>query len=136
MGCWKPVDATCDTALDDGRYLHQLVPVSKRHHWPLNRLAKIRPHPIIFTISLNSASPMTQTDLLSSERSELSGRYTEGGITVTVEIFRPSGSDDWRMEVTSLEDQVTDWNESFASAHEAWDEFIYVVNTEGLAVFL
>jgi hypothetical protein len=71
-----------------------------------------------------------------SERSELSGRYTENGITVLVEIFRPSGSDDWRMEVTSLEDQLTDWNESFASAHEAWEEFIYVVNTEGIAVFL
>jgi hypothetical protein len=71
-----------------------------------------------------------------SERSELSGRYTEEGITVTVEIFRPSGIDDWRMEVASLEDQVTDWNQSFASAHEAWEEFIYVVNTEGLAVFL
>lgn len=71
-----------------------------------------------------------------SERSELSGRYTEGGITVVVEIFRTSGSDDWRMEVTSLEDQLTEWNESFASAHEAWEEFIYVVNTEGLPVFL
>ncbi len=71
-----------------------------------------------------------------SERSELSGRYTEGGITVIVEIFRPPGSDGWRMEVTSLEDQITDWNESFASAHEAWEEFIYVVNTEGLSVFL
>ncbi|MNS07477.1 hypothetical protein D3C72_389190 [compost metagenome] len=71
-----------------------------------------------------------------SERSEFSGRYTENGITVVVEIFRPSGSDDWRMEVTSLEDQLTEWNESFASAHEAWEEFIYVVSTEGLSVFL
>ncbi|TWF47779.1 hypothetical protein [Neorhizobium alkalisoli] len=71
-----------------------------------------------------------------SERSELSGRYTDNGITVLVEIFRPSGGDDWRMEVTSLEDQLTDWNEPFASAHEAWEEFIYVVNTEGIAVFL
>lgn len=53
-----------------------------------------------------------------------------------MEIFRPSGSDDWRMEVTSLEDQITEWNESFASAHEAWEEFIYVVSTEGLSVFL
>jgi hypothetical protein len=53
-----------------------------------------------------------------------------------VEIFRPSGSDDWRMEVISLEDQLTEWNESFASAHEAWEEFIYVVNREGLSVFL
>jgi len=70
------------------------------------------------------------------ERSELSGRYTDNGITVIVEIFRPAGADDWRMEVTSLEDQLTDWNESFASAHEAWEEFIYVVNTEGISVFL
>jgi hypothetical protein len=71
-----------------------------------------------------------------SERSEISGRYTEGGISVIVEIFRPLAGDDWRMKVTSLEDQVTEWNESFASAHEAWEEFIYIVNTEGLAVFL
>jgi hypothetical protein len=70
------------------------------------------------------------------ERSELSGRYTENGITVVVEIFRPSGGNDWRMEVTSLEDQLTDWNEPFASAHEAGEEFIYVVNTEAIAVFL
>ncbi|SFB62238.1 hypothetical protein SAMN03159496_05974 [Rhizobium sp. NFR07] len=69
-----------------------------------------------------------------SEGSELAGHYTENGITVIVEIFRPSGANDWRMEVTSLEDQLTDWNEPFASAHEAWEEFIYVVNTEGIAV--
>jgi hypothetical protein len=79
---------------------------------------------------------MTQTNLPSSERSELSGRYAKNGITVVVEIFRPSAGDNWRMEVTSLEDQVTEWNEAFASAHEAWEEFIYVVNSEGLAVFL
>lgn len=79
---------------------------------------------------------MTETDLPSRERSQLSGRYTENGITVLVETFRPSVSDSWRMEVTSLEDQLSDWNESFASAHEASDEFIYVVNTEGMAVFL
>lgn len=71
-----------------------------------------------------------------SERSDLSGRYTDNGITVVVKIFRPSGANDWRMEVTSLEDQLTDWNEPFGAAHEAWEEFIYVVNTEGIAVFL
>ena len=70
------------------------------------------------------------------ERSELSGDYNENGITVLVEICRPSGANDWRMEVTSLEDQLTDWHDSFGSAHEAWEEFIYVVNTEGIAVFL
>lgn len=79
---------------------------------------------------------MTETDLPSRERSQLSGSYTDHGITVLVEIFRPAGSDSWRMEVSSLEDQVTDWNEPFAAAQEAWDEFIHVVNTEGIAVFL
>ena len=78
---------------------------------------------------------MTEIGSQPRERSQLSGQYTENGITVLVEIFRPSESDSWRMEVTSLEDQLT-WNESFASAHEAWDEFIYFVNTEGIAVFL
>lgn len=70
------------------------------------------------------------------ERSPLSGRFTESGITVIVEIFRRTESDDWQMEVTSLEEQVTDWTDSFASAHEAWEEFIYVINTEGIGVFL
>lgn len=79
---------------------------------------------------------MTETDLPSRERSQLSRHYTDNGITVLVEIFRPWGGDTWRMEVTSLEDQITDWNEPFASAQEAWDEFIHVVNTEGIAVFL
>lgn len=79
---------------------------------------------------------MTQENLNPPERSHLSGRYSENGITVIVEIFRPSDSDKWRMEVTSLEDQITEWNDTFASAQEAWDEFIHVVNTEGIAVFL
>jgi hypothetical protein len=79
---------------------------------------------------------MTETDLPTRERSQLSGRYTESGITVIVEIFRPLGSDGWRMEVTTLEDQLTDWDETFASAQEAWDEFIHVVTAEGIAVFL
>lgn len=79
---------------------------------------------------------MTETDPPFRERSQLSGHYTDHGITVLVEIFRQSGSAIWRMEVTSLDKQVTDWNEPFASAQEAWDEFIHVVNTEDIAVFL
>lgn len=79
---------------------------------------------------------MDSVDQLSRERSQLSGRYTDNGTTVIVEIFRPSGSAAWRMEVTSLEEQATDWNETFASDQEAWDEFIYVVNIEGISVFL
>lgn len=83
-----------------------------------------------------NGATMDAVDLTSSERSELSGRYTDTGVTVLVEIFRPLGSNAWRMEVTSLEDQLTDWNDPFSSPIEAWDEFIHVVNTEGIAVFL
>lgn len=79
---------------------------------------------------------MSQENLLQPERSQLSGRYTENGITVIVEILRPYGRDVWQMEVTSLEEQITEWTDSFASAQEAWDEFIHVINTEGIAVFL
>ncbi|MGI2034123.1 hypothetical protein ACRQ1B_17165 [Rhizobium panacihumi] len=79
---------------------------------------------------------MDSIDRHSRKRSQLSGRYTDNGITVIVEIFRPSDSAAWRMEVTSLGEQATDWNEAFASDQEAWDEFIYVVNTEGITVFL
>ncbi len=79
---------------------------------------------------------MDSIDRPSRERSQLSGRYTDNGITVIVEIFKPSGSPAWFMEVTSLEEQATDWNETFASDQEAWNEFIYVVNTEGISVFL
>ncbi|MBW9089727.1 hypothetical protein JNB91_18055 [Rhizobium wenxiniae] len=79
---------------------------------------------------------MDSIDRPSRERSQLSGRYTDNGITVIVEIFKPSGSAAWYMEVTSLEQQVTGWSETFASDQEAWDEFIYVVNTEDISVFL
>lgn len=79
---------------------------------------------------------MSQENLLQPERSQLSGRYTEHGITVLVEIIRPYARDAWQMEVTSLEEQTTEWTDSFASDQEAWDEFIHVVNTEGIAVFL
>lgn len=79
---------------------------------------------------------MTEIDSHTRERSQLSGRYTENGTTGLVEIFRSSEDGGWRLQVASLEDQLTDWDETFASAHEAWDDFIGVVNTEGIAVFL
>lgn len=46
---------------------------------------------------------MSETDLPSHERSQLSGSYADKGMTVLVEIFHLSGSDSWRMEVSSLD---------------------------------
>ncbi|TNM59876.1 hypothetical protein FHP24_27280 [Aliirhizobium smilacinae] len=69
------------------------------------------------------------------ERSPLSRRYSVDGITVKVDIFRGSVELWWRLEVTSADDQVTEWTDTFATDGEAWDEFVYVVNTEGITVF-
>lgn len=112
-----------------------MIRSNKRSELRLARLATERRLHIIGSEQIFSVTQMDRHSQ-QSERSDLSGHYTEGGITVVVEIFRPSGGDHWRMEVTSLEEQLTDWNEPFASAHEAWEEFIFVVNTEGLAAFL
>ncbi|MBW6425351.1 hypothetical protein KX729_28380 [Rhizobium sp. XQZ8] len=71
-----------------------------------------------------------------SHRSPLSTEYTQGDVTVTVDIkqtFRDAG---WELEVTSADGQVTDWDLTFATDREAYDEFLYVVETEGIEVFV
>ncbi|MBB5278422.1 hypothetical protein HNR26_004521 [Rhizobium rosettiformans] len=39
------------------------------------------------------------------------------------------------MEVIRADGQSTDWNETSATDEEAWEEFIYVSETEGISVF-
>lgn len=71
------------------------------------------------------------------QRSSLSRQHSVDDITVTVDIFRPSVSHGWQLEVTSSDDQITDWgNETFATDQDAWVEFLYVVETEGITAFL
>lgn len=74
--------------------------------------------------------------LSKSHRSPLSTRYTLGDVTVTVDIHQAFPEAGWRLEVTSADGQVTDWNSAFATDQEAYDEFLYVVETEGLEAFL
>lgn len=71
------------------------------------------------------------------QRSSLSRQYSVDDITVAVDIFRPTVSHRWQLEVTSSDDQITDWgNETFATDGEAWAEFLYVIETEGIGAFL
>jgi hypothetical protein len=71
------------------------------------------------------------------EHSELSGEFTEDGITVLVDIFRPAGSnDDWRMEVVTQNEDLVQWEEPFATDREAFDEFLATVERDGIATFL
>jgi hypothetical protein len=70
------------------------------------------------------------------EYSELSGEFTEDGVTVLVDISRPSGTNlDWRMLVLTQDEDVTEWEEPFATDREAFDEFLATVAREGIRSF-
>ena len=71
------------------------------------------------------------------EHSELAGEFTEDGITVLVDIFRTSGSnEDWTMEVVTQAEDLIRWDEPFATDREAFDEFLAVVAKDGIRSFL
>ena len=71
------------------------------------------------------------------EHSELAGEFTDDGITVLVDIFRTSGSnEDWTMEVVTQAEDLIRWDEPFATARDAFDEFLAVVARDGIRSFL
>jgi hypothetical protein len=71
-----------------------------------------------------------------TEHSELAGEFTEGDITVLVDIYRAAGTqEDWTLEVITEEDDVTLWDEPFATDREAFDEFLATVERDGIRSF-
>ncbi|MFN7104119.1 MAG: hypothetical protein ACK4N1_16015 [Pseudorhizobium sp.] len=71
------------------------------------------------------------------EHSEFSGEFEDEGITVLVDIFRPAGTQgDWQLEVISQDEDVTTWEEPFATDKEAWEEFLATAERDGIASFL
>lgn len=71
------------------------------------------------------------------EHSEFSGEFEDDGITVLVDIFRPAGTQqDWRMEVISEDDDVTTWDEPFATDKDEWEEFLATCEKDGIRSFL
>lgn len=71
------------------------------------------------------------------EHSELAGEFTDDGITVLVDIFRPEGSqEDWKMEVIDQDEGLTVWEEAFATDRDAFDEFLATVERDGIRTFL
>ncbi|MDP9837137.1 hypothetical protein J2T09_001889 [Neorhizobium huautlense] len=70
------------------------------------------------------------------ERSELAGEFTEDDVTVLVDIYRPAGTqNDWTMEVITEEDDLTTWEEPFATDREAFEEFLATVERDGIRSF-
>jgi hypothetical protein len=71
------------------------------------------------------------------ERSEFSGEFTDDGITVLVEIFRPEASQvDWKMEVQDRDGGLTEWEDGFATDRDAFDEFLATIERDGISTFL
>jgi hypothetical protein len=71
------------------------------------------------------------------EHSELSGEYTEDGITVLVDIHRPAGTNnDWKLEVVTQNEDLFEWEEPFATDREAFDEFLATIARDGIQSFL
>lgn len=71
------------------------------------------------------------------EHSEFAGEFEDDGITVLVDIFRPEGTQgDWTLEVISEQDDVTTWDEPFATDKDAWEEFLATCEKDGIRSFL
>jgi hypothetical protein len=71
------------------------------------------------------------------EHSEFSGEFEDDGITVLVDIYRPAGTQgDWQLEVISQTEDVTTWDEPFATDKDAWEEFLATAERDGLASFV
>ncbi len=69
------------------------------------------------------------------EHSELAGEFTDDGITVLVDIYRPAGPDGgWSLEVISENDDLTTWEEQFSTDEEAFGEFLATVAREGIEI--
>jgi hypothetical protein len=71
------------------------------------------------------------------EHSEFAGEFEDDGITVLVDIFRAEGTQgDWTLEVISEQDDVTTWDEPFATDKDAWEEFLATCEKDGIRSFL
>ena len=71
------------------------------------------------------------------EHSEFSGEFEDDGVTVLVDIYRPAGTQqDWTPEVISEHDDVTTWDEPFATDKDAWEEFLATCEKDGIRSFL
>lgn len=88
-----------------------------------------------FTVEQEKQSDMAKKEKL--EHSELAGEFTEDDVTVLVDIFRPAGTNgDWKMEVITQDEDLIEWEETFPTDREAFDEFLATVARDGIRTFL
>ena len=71
------------------------------------------------------------------EHSDFAGEFTDDGVTVLVDIFRPAGSEGgWTMEVIDQDEGLTVWEEPFPTDKDAFEEFLATVERDGIHSFL
>jgi hypothetical protein len=66
-------------------------------------------------------------------RSALSQSYSDGELTVRVEIYRPAGASGWMLDVINENGGQTFWQDEFATELDTMAEFIEAVEILGLA---
>jgi hypothetical protein len=66
------------------------------------------------------------------EISSRSQDFSEGEITVDVQIYKIEGNDGWTLEVVVDEGTSISWTELFPTDREAWDDFMSAVGELGL----
>ncbi len=70
------------------------------------------------------------------QHSDFSGEFEDDGITVLVDIYKAVGSQDgWTLEVISQDDDVTTWEDTFATDVDAWQEFLATTERDGIRSF-
>jgi RPA family protein len=66
------------------------------------------------------------------EYSSLCQNFSEGSVTVQVQIYRGEDDPGWILEVVDQEGASTVWDNRFATDEAAFVEFIKAVRSEGL----
>ena len=70
------------------------------------------------------------------EHSRLSGRFARDDLTVEVEIYRSSGTNDpWRLEIVNENGGCTRWQARFATEDEAYQAFLEIVEADDISFF-
>jgi hypothetical protein len=66
------------------------------------------------------------------EISSLSQDFTEGDLTVGVQIYKIEGNDGWTLEVVVDEGTSISWTELILTDQDAWDDFANAAKELGL----
>lgn len=74
-------------------------------------------------------------DAFEPKESELSQAYSEGDVTVQIDIYE-DGEGGWLLEIVDEHNNSTVWEDSFETEQAALDEALEALREEGIATFV